>query len=111
MSDSYQIEWTEHALSMLDETISYIVADSPANALRILGRIQSRIDKLGESPATGRYVPELLEFGIRTYRELIVKPWRIIYRVTDRTVHIMIFIDSRRNVGDYLMRELYRGKL
>ena len=111
MNDKYKVEWTEHAGSMLEEIISHIAAENPQNALKVLERIQIQVGKLDESPTVGRYVPELLEFGIRTYREVIIKPWRVIYRISGRTVHIMIVIDSRRNVGDYLMGELYRGRL
>ena len=111
MNNDYRIEWTEHAESMLDEIISYIAVDNSQNALKVLDRIQSQVKKLDTSPTIGRYVPELLEFGIRTYREIIIKPWRVIYRISNRTVLVMIVIDSRRNVGDYLIRELNRGKL
>jgi plasmid stabilization system protein ParE len=96
---------------MLDEISTFIAEDSPKNARAVFNRIRTRVDGLGQSPQGGRYVPELLEFGIRTYREIIVKPWRVIYRAGGDTVHILIVIDGRRNVNDYLLRELYRGKL
>jgi plasmid stabilization system protein ParE len=108
VDDSYRIVWTDNAEAMLDEIIAFIAEDSPKSACKVLGRIKSRIEKLDQSPQGGRYVPELLEFGLRTYREVIVKPWRIIYRVGKRTIFILIVIDSRRNVSEYLMRELYR---
>jgi plasmid stabilization system protein ParE len=111
MSDDCQIVWSDAAESMLDEIVTFIAEDSLKNALAALNRIRTRVETLNQSPQGGRYVPELLEFGIRAYREVIVKPWRIIYRVSEDVVHILIVIDGRRNVSDYLLRELYRGKL
>jgi plasmid stabilization system protein ParE len=96
---------------MLEEIISFIAEDSPQSARAALDRIKARVDTLGQAPRGGRYVPELLEFGIRTYREVIVKPWRIMYRADENSVLILLIIDGRRNVSTHLMRELYRGNL
>jgi plasmid stabilization system protein ParE len=111
MNDDYRIVWSDDAKSMLDEIVTFIAEDSPRSAVTALNRIRTRVDRLGQSPQGGRYVPELFEFGIRTYREIIVKPWRVIYRASGDTIHILIVIDGRRNVSDYLLRELYRGNL
>jgi hypothetical protein len=59
-------------------------------------------------PNQGRIVPELKEQGIQTYRELIVAPWRIVYRVSDTTVFVLSVIDSRRNVEDILLDRLIK---
>jgi plasmid stabilization system protein ParE len=109
MSDECPIVWSDDAESMLDEIVTFVAEDSPKNALAVLNRIRTRVDGLSQSPQGGRYVPELLEFGIRTYREVIVKPWRVICRASEKAIHILIVIDGRRNVSDYLLRELYRG--
>jgi toxin ParE1/3/4 len=109
--NSHRIIWSNNAESMLEEIITFIAEDSPQSAKSALSRIKARVDKLDQSPQGGRYVPELLEFGIRTYREVIVKPWRIIYRAGEDTVFILAVIDGRRNVGAYLLRELYRENL
>jgi plasmid stabilization system protein ParE len=108
-----RVVWADNAEAMLDEIITFIAEDSPKNARAALGRIKARTDRLSQSPQGGRYVPELLEFGIRTYREVIVKPWRVIYRyrADEKLVLILIIIDGRRNVSEYLMRELHRRHL
>ncbi|MDR1015601.1 MAG: type II toxin-antitoxin system RelE/ParE family toxin [Coriobacteriales bacterium] len=111
MSGDCRIVWSDNAASMLDEIVTSIAEDSPRNAEAALDRIRTRVGRLSRSPQGGRYVPELLEFGIRTYREVIVKPWRVIYRSDKDTVHILVVIDARRNVSSYLLRELYRRNL
>ncbi len=46
-------------------------------------------------PLKGRVVPELQKEGITLYREIIVSPWRIMYKVGNDTVYIMVILDSR----------------
>jgi len=57
-------------------------------------------------PNRGRVVPELKFYNIITYRELIVAPWRIIYRIENDTVYVLSIIDGRRNVEDLLLARL-----
>jgi plasmid stabilization system protein ParE len=59
-------------------------------------------------PLKGRVVPELQKEGITVYRELIVKPWRIMYRIENDTVYIMAIFDSRQNVEELLFQKLLR---
>jgi hypothetical protein len=59
-------------------------------------------------PLRGRVVPELMDQGILQYRELIISPWRMIYRVSNSTVYVPSIIDSRQNVEDILLNRLVR---
>ena len=43
-------------------------------------------------------------FALRNWRELIVSPWRIIYRVEGRVVFVDSVLDGRRDVEDALMQ-------
>jgi len=78
---SFRVQWAEAAARDLEELISYVAADSPLNAERILDKLEKRARTLESTPVRGRVVPELAHFGIRNWRELIVKPYRIIYRI------------------------------
>ena len=106
MSQTYQIVWAHVAESDLKEIIDYIAIDSPANALKILKKIKQRASNLYTSPERGRVVPELQDQGISTYRELIVPPWRIVYRISAKDVYVLSVLDSRRNVEDILLKRL-----
>ena len=54
------------------------------------------------------FSPELQEQGIVIYLELLVKPWRIVYRAENRSVYILAIIDSRRDAVDLLWERLTR---
>jgi plasmid stabilization system protein ParE len=108
MSEGFQIVWTHTAERDLAGTIDYIALDSPGNALKVLQKIKSQVDALNTNPERGRIVPELQAHGIGQYRELIVDPWRIIFRLAEKRVYILSLIDARRNVEDILLQRLIR---
>lgn len=53
--------------------------------------------------------PTLRWNGITTYRELIVAPWRIVYRVDGALVLVVSVVDSRRRLEDLLLARFLRG--
>ena len=110
MNPNYQIIWTNVAENDLREIIDYISIDSPQNALKILQKIKKKASDLYTLPERGRIVPELQEQGIPQYRELIVPPWRIIYRTSERKIFVLSVIDSRQNVEDILLKRLINKK-
>lgn len=103
MSRTYHIKWAAVAQSDLKQIIDHIAVDSPDNALGILKKIREEASSLYTFPDQGRIVPELKDQGIHIYREIIVPPWRIIYRISDTNVIVLSVIDSRRNVEDILL--------
>lgn len=104
----YTVEWARVAEEDLVAIVNYIALDSVEAALTILTRLRERVENLFVMPLRGRVVPELKEHGVLTYRELIVKPWRIIYRVSDSKVYVLAVIDSRRNLEDILLERFGR---
>ena len=90
----------------LKEIVNYIAIDNPENALRIFQKIKKNASSLYTMPERCRIVPELKEQGIMQYRELIVKPWRIIFRIAEKKVYILSVLDSRRNIEDILLERL-----
>ena len=76
------------------------------NALNILKKIEGKIKTLNHFPERGGYVPELLKNNIKDYRQLFESPWRIIYKIEDDTVNVLLIIDSRRNTQDILIEKL-----
>lgn len=103
MSKKYQVDWAAVAQRDLKQIIDYIAIDSPGSAMQILNKIKQKVSGLYAMPDRGRIVPELKEQGINTYREMIIAPWRVIYRISDSTVFVLSVIDSRRNVEDILL--------
>ena len=103
MNKKYQVAWAAVAQHDLKQIIDYIAIDSPGNASRILQKIKQKVSDIYFMPDRGRIVPELKEQGIHIYRELIISPWRVIYRISDTTIFVLSVIDSRRNVEDILL--------
>lgn len=89
--------------------MAFVAADSMANAERILRRIRSRARSLARAPLRGRVVPELLSFGMRAWRELVVSPYRLIYRVEAHAVLVLAVFDGRRDLEDILLERLLRS--
>jgi hypothetical protein len=44
--------------------------------------------------------------NIILYREIIVDYWRIMYKIENDIVYIMVVIDGRRNVEDIILKEI-----
>jgi plasmid stabilization system protein ParE len=106
MSKKYDILWAGVAENDLKEIIEYIASDNPANAIKTLKKIKQKASSLYTLPERGRIVPELKDQGILLYRELIVPPWRIIYRISEMKVYVLSVLDARQNVEDILLKRL-----
>ena len=110
MSKTYKINWANVAENDLIEIIEYIAIDSPANALKILQTIKKMASNLYSLPERGRVVPELQDQAILIYREIVIPPWRIIYRISENDVYVLTVLDARRNVEDILLKRLAYNK-
>lgn len=98
---------TNDAARDLDEIYNYIALyDAPQKADDVLEQIEKAFSRLSESPERGAYPKELLSLGIREYREVFFKPYRIIYRIMDRNVYVLLIADGRRDMQSLLQRRL-----
>jgi len=107
--DGYSVVWSKTAESDLIAIIQYIHNSNPQAEAKAFTNIKDKTDDLIWFPERGRIVPELLAHGIGHYRELIIPPWRVIYRFSGTTVYVLAVIDSRRNVEDVLLDRLIRA--
>lgn len=108
-SKKYNVLWTEIAQNDLIEILEYIASDSLDNADKIFLIIKNESAKLENYPERGRLVPELEIHSIYNYRELIISPWRIVYRIDQKTVFIYAVIDGRRSFEDIIFKRLMRN--
>ena len=111
MTKKYDITWSNIAENDLKNIVEYIADDSPPNAVKIFNRIKDRAYSLYAFPERGRIVPELKDQGILQYRELIISPWRILYRISEKNVLVLSVLDSRRNIEDILLKRLTNSKI
>lgn len=100
--------WAKAAELDLEAIVDYIALDSAAEAFKILSKLRVNAATFASMPQRGRLVPELHAQGVSAYQELIVSPWRIIYRIGERQVHVLAVIDSRRNLEDILLERFTR---
>ena len=103
-----KVIWTKPALNDLDEIISYIAYNSIDNAIKQYERIRETAKEITAFPKQGRIIPELKNENIIKFREIIVNPWRIMYRIDDDRILILAIIDGRRNIEDILMKRQLR---
>jgi toxin ParE1/3/4 len=83
----FAVYLTADAACDLDELHQYIALhDTPGKAEHVLLNIEKALSSLSESPERGAYPKELLALGIRDYREIFFKPYRLIYRVAAAVV-------------------------
>lgn len=110
MNPEYKVVWAKSAENDLREIIQFISAENPGNALKILKKIKETASNLYTLPERGRIVPELQDQGISQYRELVIPPWRRIYRIVEHEIYVLTVIDSRRNIEDILLKKLIQGR-
>lgn len=107
---AFKVFLTEDAAGDLDEIYSYIAKnDSPQKAEHVLDQIEKKFISLSELPERGAYPKELLSLGIREYREIFFKPYRIIYRILNKTVYVYLIADGRRDMQTLLQQRLLQA--
>lgn len=105
MSDAYEIVWSPNAIRDPDDILEYAVgAQNADEAERLYLQIVSRIETLSRFPRRARLVPELRRVGVREYRELVVRPYRIFFRITGHVVAILGVFDGRRDLSELVLR-------
>lgn len=103
----FEVLLTEDAVRDLEEIQQYIAEhDAKADADYVLDRIEQVVKSLARFPERGAHPKELLALGIREYRQVFFKPYRVIYRVVERRVYIYLIADGRRDMQTLLARRL-----
>lgn len=90
-----KIVWSPAAISHFSSWIHYIAKDSVKTAEKERQKILKGVGRLETFPQSGRVVPE---FSDPTFREVIVKPIRIMYRLKGDEVRILTFHHAKRNL-------------
>jgi plasmid stabilization system protein ParE len=75
---AYKLIWSPAARDDLHDIVVFIARDDSDRAMSFGYELISEIDRLQEFPESGRIVPEYRNAVIR---EIIFRPYRIVYRV------------------------------
>ena len=94
--------WTEKSLNDLEDIYDYIAADSPFYARHQIEKVIVSVERLSEFPTSGRNLPE---FPASPYREVIVDPYRIVYRhiPTTAQVYIIAVVHGKRLLREEML--------
>jgi toxin ParE1/3/4 len=85
------VQWTNNAIRHLANIFEYISLNSPTYAKGMVDRVTRRSSQIADNPQSGRMVPEYQAHDIR---ELIEKPYRIIYRIKQDQIDVLAVIHS-----------------
>lgn len=107
MVAKYRVLLTHGAEQDMESIDDYIAEfDEPANADYVLDQLMATAEKLAVMPERGSYPKELVGLGIKEYRQVFFKPYRLIYRVMDADVVVYVIADGRRDMQSLLTRRL-----
>jgi addiction module RelE/StbE family toxin len=90
-----RVAWTEPALDDVREIIQFIAKDSPRYAVKLADRIMEAPRGLTSHPRSGGRVPE---FDRDDIREVLVRPYRIIYNVRGDDCYVVAVIHGARDL-------------
>ncbi len=103
----FEVLLTGDAVGDLEEIFEYIAEhDDPPRAGHVLGRIEDVLQSLATFPERGSHPKELLQLGIRDYRQAYFKPYRVVYQVVGQRVYVYLIVDGRRDLQTLLARRL-----
>ena len=88
-----EVVWTDPAWEDLEAAAEYITRDSEAYAAAFVEEMKAAATSLSEMAECGQIVPEI---GNASIRELLVRPYRLVYQLTDRQVRILAIIHGAR---------------
>jgi len=90
-----KVAWTVPAWEDLEVAADYIARDSEFYAASFVQEVRDAAESLSEFAERGQTVPEFADDSIR---ELLVKSYRIVYKITDEQVFILAFIHGSRRL-------------
>ena len=88
-----KVIWSKESLRQLIEIEKYIAFDNPERAVQFVDRLIDRAEQLKEYPYQGRVVPE---FALNEIREVFVKTYRIVYRISDDYIEILTVFEGHK---------------
>ena len=80
------VYWSAKAKARLRKIHDYIAQDSPARAKQMVDRLIRRSERIATEPRADRRVPDYRQDDLR---EVLERPFRLIYLVSDGHVNIV----------------------
>ena len=83
----HKVIWTDEAIADLQQVVAHIAPDNPAAAVKLGEELIRKSMLLAAHPHLGRVVREMKR---ETLREIIIRPYRLIYEIDDRNSAINV---------------------
>jgi toxin ParE1/3/4 len=93
-----KIVWSPLARDHVAQAFASIAAERPSAALRWLEDVIDKTTALGSFPDMGRMVPEVRRPSVR---EVLVPPYRLLYRRDETEVLILALHHARRELAGH----------
>lgn len=94
-----KVAWTDEAKAHLAGIHEFIKRDAPFYAVQTVDKLTRRVDQLIDHPRSGRIVPK---YDDENLRELISRPYRLIYRIKPDRIDIIAVFHGAQQLPDSL---------
>lgn len=94
-----RVVWTAEASAHLAGIHDFIQRDSPFYATQTVDKLTRRVEQLADHPRSGRLVPK---YDDENLRELIMHPYRLIYRIRPDRIDIIAVFHGAQQLPDSL---------
>ncbi|WP_454884296.1 type II toxin-antitoxin system RelE/ParE family toxin [Sphingomonas oryzagri] len=103
--ESFEVELTRGAEDDLVAIHGYMAGNrSVDDADALLDEFLTSIETLERFPHRGSIPKELDALGMREFRQILLRHFRVIYRVMDTRVSVIVIADGRRDMQALLER-------
>jgi plasmid stabilization system protein ParE len=92
-----KVAWSDKAKTRLREIHDYIAQDSPIRAKQVVDRLTRRSERLALDHRVDRRVPEYLREDLR---EVLDRPFRLIYLVSEERIEIVTVKHYRQRLPE-----------
>jgi len=95
-----EIIWTNPALEDLNDLAEYIALSNLLSAKKLVSKIFDKVERLEMFPESGKKPIELTNLN---YREVVVNPCRIFYKIDNDKVYILHVMRQERDLRKFLL--------
>jgi len=96
-----EVIWTSPALDDLNDVAEYIALSNLIAAKKLVQKVFYKVSRLEDHPESGKRPTELSNLH---YREVIVNPCRIFYKVESDKVYILHVMRQERDLRRFLLQ-------
>ena len=109
-----KIEWTPDGIDSFNEILEYYRTRAGENISNtIYDKIIKEVELLESDVIKTKRTQELMDIGIFDVYELVIKPWKVYYKISgdNKKIYILFVLDGRRNLEEILMLKVIDSKI